>query len=399
MADAVQAGGNMNQADIPSRPFLLMEGGPFFNIQKRIGLIKQNSDLIKRRALLAAFITWLPLLLLAAMQGRAFGHSVTVPYVRDFSTYTRFLIAIPVLILAENILGPRIAGAAAHFVSSGLVLEKDYRRFDQFVAEGLRSRDSILAEIVAVALAYCLSIVAFKLTAVHVDTWFASGTTLTWAGWWLVGFCIPLLQFLLLRWLWRLFLWFQFLARVRRLDLQLFPTHPDEAGGLGFVGDTQRLFGILLFAFSAASAGVLANDIVYDKIPLQNFVPAFITYAVAILIVFSGPLLVFSGILRRVKRQGLLQYGTLATAYMGSFHRKWVGGENPDHEPLLGTGDIQSLADLGNSYSIVEKMKPIPIDPLDLLHLIAASLLPMAPLLLTVMPLGDLLKLLLKVVA
>jgi hypothetical protein len=128
MADAIEAGGNMNQVGIPSRQFLLMEGGPFFNLQKRVRLIKQNSHRIKRRALLAALVTWLPLFLLAAMQHRAFGHFVPVPFVRDFSTYTRFLLAIPILILAENVLGPRIAGAAAHFVSSGLVLEKDYRQ-------------------------------------------------------------------------------------------------------------------------------------------------------------------------------------------------------------------------------------------------------------------------------
>jgi hypothetical protein len=392
----------MNQVDIPSRPFLLMEGGPFFNLQKRIGLIKQHSSRIKRRAFVAAFVTWLPLFLLAAMQSRPFGH-VPVPLVRDFSTYTRFLLAIPLLILAENILGPRIASAAAHFASSGLVLEKDYGRFDQFVADGLRSRDSILAEAICVALAYCLSIVAFRMTAVHVDTWYASrtgdGMAFTWAGWWLVGFCMPLFQFLILRWLWRLFLWFQFLGRVRTLDLQLFPTHPDEAGGLGFIGDAQRYFGILLFAFSAATAGVLANDIVYDKIPLQNFVPAIVSYAVVILIIFAGPLIVFSGTLRDVKRHGLHQYGILATSYTSSFHKRWIEGENPDHEVLLGTADIQSLADLGNSFSVVEKMKPIPIDPRDLLHLILASLLPMTPLLLTVMPLGELLKLLLKVVA
>jgi len=392
----------MHQVDSPSRSFLLMEGGPLFNFQKRVGLIKQNSDRIKKRALLAAVVTWLPLFLLAVMQGRAFGH-VPVPFVRDFSTFTRFLLAIPILVFAENILGPRIASAAAHFVSSGLVLEKDYRRFDEFVGEGLRARDSILAEVVCVTLAYCLSILSFRLTAVHVDTWYASrtddGMTLTWAGWWLVGLCGPLLQFLVLRWLWRLILWFQFLARVRRLDLQLFPTHPDEAGGLGFIGEAQRLFGILLFAFSVASAGVLANDIVYDKIPLQTFVPAFGAYVVAILIIFAGPLVVFSGLLRRVKRYGLHQYGTLATAYTSSFHKKWVEGENPDQEALLGSADIQSLADLGNSFSVVEKMKPIPIDPLDLLHLIVASILPMTPLLLTVMPLKELLKLLLKVVA
>jgi hypothetical protein len=393
----------MDQVGIPSQPFLLMEGGPFFNLQKRFGLIKQNGTRVKRRALLAALITWLPLFLLAALQHRAFGRSVPVPFMRDFSTYTRFLLSIPILMLAENILGPRIADAAVHFVSSGLVIEKDYQRFDQFIGDGLRSRDSIVAEIVLAVLAYCFSITSFITTAVHVDTWYASrtdhGSTFTLAGWWLVGFCAPLLQFLLLRWFWRVFLWFQFLARVRSLDLQLFPTHPDAAGGLGFVGETQRFFGILLFAFSIATAGVLANDIVYDKVPLQNFMPAIATYALLVLIVFAGPLVVFAGTLLRTKRRGLYEYGTLATTYTGSFHKKWIEGENPDQEALLGTGDIQSLADLGNSFSIIQKMKPIPIDPLDLLHLVVASLLPMVPLLLTVMPLGQLLKLLLKIVA
>ncbi len=218
----------MHQVGVPSQPFLLMEGGPFFNLQKRFGLIRQNSIRVKRRALLAALITWLPLFLLAAIQHRAFGHSVPVPFMRDFTTYTRFLLAIPILMLAENILGPRIADAALHFVSSGLVIEKDYQRFDQFIGEGLRSRDSIVAEIVVAVLAYFFSIISFTATAIHVETWYASrtdhGMTLTLAGWWLIGFCVPLLQFLMLRWFWRLFLWFQFLTRVRSLHLQLFPT-------------------------------------------------------------------------------------------------------------------------------------------------------------------------------
>lgn len=106
--------------------------------------------------------------------------------------------------------------------------------------------------------------------------------------------------------------------------------------------------------------------------------------------------MVFAGRLRTTKRLGLLKYGTLATAYTSAFHKKWIEGQNPDQEALLGAGDIQSLADLGNSFSIIDKMKPLPIDPLDLLHLIVASMIPMTPLLLTVMPLGALLKLLLS---
>lgn len=384
-----------------ARPFLLMEGGPLFRIQRRMGLIKTNAPLVKRRALLAALLTWVPLLILSVLKGRAIGHSVPIPFLRDFSTYTRFLLSLPLLLLAESILGPRIAEAAAHFVTSGVVLEKDFQRFDNIVERGLRSRDSTLAEIVLVALAYFFTFLAFKLTGVHVSTWYAmvsdSGKSFTWAGIWLVGFCVPLYQFLLLRWLWRLFLWFQFLSRVCKLDIQLFPTHPDQAGGLGFVGESQRFFGILLFAFSLGSSGVLAEEIIYDKVPLASFAPSIATYVIVALIIIVGPLVVFTGILLRTKRAGLYQYGTLATAYTGSFHKKWVQHQNPDNEPMLGTGDIQSLADLGNSYSYVEKMKPLPIDPRTLIHLVIASLLPLTPLLLTVMPLKDILKLLFKV--
>ena len=55
-----------------------MDGGPLFTIQKRVGLIKLHAPLTKRRALLAALLTWVPLLILSAIDGRAFGHSVPV---------------------------------------------------------------------------------------------------------------------------------------------------------------------------------------------------------------------------------------------------------------------------------------------------------------------------------
>jgi hypothetical protein len=383
------------------RAFLLMEGGPLYNIQRRIGIIKENAPLTIRKACLSALLTWVPLLVLSAIQGKAFGHAVPVPFLRDFSAYTRFLLAIPLLLAAELVLGPMIAEAAEHFITSGVVGQSDFQKFNKFVHIGLRLRDSVLAEIVMVVLAYVIAIASFRATAVHVSTWYANriGTSvsLTWAGWWLVIICAPLLQFLLLRWLWRLFLWFQFLGRISKLDIQLFPTHPDQAGGLGFVGETQRFFGILLFAYSLVITGVLANEIVYDKVPLTNFAPAIGIYVVVALILILGPLAVFAGRLLKTKRRGLYQYGTLATSYTGSFQRKWIRNETPDREPLLGTSDIQSLADLGNSYAFIQHMGGIPINPRTLIHLALASLLPMTPLLLTVMPLKDVLKLLFKV--
>jgi hypothetical protein len=199
-----------------------------------------------------------------------------------------------------------------------------------------------------------------------------------------------------MRWFWRFYLWFQFLGRVRKLDMQLFPTHPDEAGGLGFVGEAQRFFGIILFAFSLASVGVLARTIVYDHVPLVSYAPAIATYVVVAVVTVVGPLIVFAGVLLKTKRSGLHQYGTLATAYTGSFHRKWITHHDPQSEPLPGTADLKSLADLGNSYGYIEKMTPLPIDLRTLLHLVVASLLPLTPLLLTVMRPTDIWKLLLK---
>jgi hypothetical protein len=392
----------MDQESIPrNRAFLLMEGGPLYSIQRRVGLIKRNTPFTIRNAALVALLTWVPLLILSAMKGTAVGHTVPVPFLRDFSAYARFLLAIPLLLVAEIVLGPIIAEAAEHFITSGIIEERDFQRFDEAVESGLRSRDSVIVEVVIVLLAYVIAITAFNVTAVHVSTWYAirtgTGVSLTWAGWWLILACVPLFQFLVLRWLWRLFLWFQFLGRICKLDVQLFPTHPDQAGGVGFVGETQRFFGILLFAYSIAVTGVMADEIVYDKVPLTHFAPAIAAYVVIALLIILAPLAVFTGRLLKTKRLGLHEYGALATSYTGSFHRKWIWHQAQHREPLLGTSDIQSLADLGNSYAFIQHMNGLPIDPRTLIHLVVASLLPMTPLLLTVMSPKEVVQLVFKV--
>jgi hypothetical protein len=384
------------------RPFLLMEGGPLFKVQSRAKLFRMGATATIRRAAIFALLAWLPLLVLSVIQGMALGHAVPVPFLSDFGAYTRFLLAIPLFIAAENFLGPRIAETAAHFVASGLVVEKDYKAYSQAIDLGLKSRDSVFAEIVIAILAYVISFSAYRTTSLHVSTWHAirtdTGFTLTMAGWWLLLFSVPLLQFLFLRWIWRIFLWFQFLWRMHNLDLQLFPTHPDHAGGLGFVGETQRFFGVLLFAESIALAGVIANSLVYDNQSLRSYAPAIAVYVVIVLALILGPLVIFARLLRVTKRHGLHQYGTLATTYTGSFHKKWIQNQVPDREPLLGTADIQSLADLGNSFNIIMEMNALPISPRTPIHLLIACLLPMAPLVLTVMPLKDILELLFKLV-
>ena len=382
--------------------FLVTEGGPTYRLQLRLGLIRANAHRTVQRALLSILLTWIILLILSALQGNAIGHQVGIPFLRDFAAHTRFLLAVPILLLTKLILGPRLTHAANHFVASGLVAEQDYANFDAAVRRGLKWRDSVLAEVGLLLLAYIIMGISQMTLAINVSTWYAlktdAGRSLTWAGWWYVLFCVPLFQFMALRWIWRLFLWAQFLWRMNRLNLRLVPTHPDEAGGLAFVGESQSFFGFMLLGYTIGAAGVIANGVLYDQVPLQQFGPTIGNYVFFAVTIVLLPMTLFTATLRRTKRRGLLQYGTLAMEYNSAFHHKWVIDRSQTEETLLGTADIQSLADLGNSYGLVEKMNSIPMGPRTPIKLALACLIPLSPLLLTVMPLKDILKMAAKVV-
>ena len=77
---------------------------------------------------------------------------------------------------------------------------------------------------------------------------------------------------------------------------------------------------------------------------------------------------------------------------MREFDAKWLRGGASSDEPLVGSGDIQSLADLANSFEVVRTMQIAPITKDAILRLIALTLAPIVPLALTMMPLEELLK-------
>jgi hypothetical protein len=208
---------------------------------------------------------------------------------------------------------------------------------------------------------------------------------------------LPVFQFLICRWYFRFFIWARFLWQVSRIDLDLVPTHPDRAGGLGFLSRTAYAFAMLLLAHGALLAGQIANRIFYLGAALPDFKVEISVMVVFLMCLVLGPLLVFSSQLSRVKRTGNREYGMLAQRYVREFDAKWLRGGAPADEPLVGSGDIQSLADLGNSLEVVRSMRIAPVTKEAVLQLVAATLAPIAPLALTMMPLEELLKKLLGV--
>jgi hypothetical protein len=209
---------------------------------------------------------------------------------------------------------------------------------------------------------------------------------------------VPFFQFLLIRWYFRLFIWARFLWQVSRLDLSLVPTHPDRVGGLGFLANTVYAFMPLAVAHGALLAGLLANRIFYLGAALPEFKAEIAVVVVFLLGVVLGPLLVFAPQLAEAKRKGNREYGTLAERYVREFDAKWLRGGAPADEALVGSGDIQSLADLGNSFEVVRTMRLAPVTSQAIFQLVVATLAPIVPLALTMMSLEELLKQLIGIV-
>jgi hypothetical protein len=89
-------------------------------------------------------------------------------------------------------------------------------------------------------------------------------------------------------------------------------------------------------------------------------------------------------------------FGQLASRYTSGFRQKWLVGGAPSDEPLLGSGDIQSLADLANSYEVVRSMRAVPFDKGLVVRLAILIALPLLPLTLTMIPLEELAERLIK---
>jgi hypothetical protein len=111
-----------------------------------------------------------------------------------------------------------------------------------------------------------------------------------------------------------------------------------------------------------------------------------------------APTLVFSPQLANARRVGLREYGELAQRYVREFDQKWLRGGAPKDEAFVGSADVQSLADLGNSYEMVTQMRSVPFTLRTALQLAVFTLLPLLPLTLTMFSVDELVQRLLKIV-
>jgi hypothetical protein len=381
--------------------FSLVLGGPLYQLLRRAHMTGDALELMRRRVIVISLFAWVPLLVLSALDGRAWGGGVAVPFLRDWDTHARFLVALPLLIVAELVVHQRMRLVVSQFLERNLIPPSALSRFEDAIASAFRLRNSMLAEVVLIAFVCLVGVSVFwrHYVLLTAATWYATptvaGVTLSRTGVWYAYVSLALFQFLLMRWYFRILIWARFLWHVSRIQLSLIPTHPDRVGGLGFLANTVYAFVPLALAHGALLAGLIANRIFYLGARLLDFKIEVAVVLTFMLCLVFGPLLVFAAQLARAKRTGSREYGTLAERYVREFDAKWLRGGAPADERLVGSGDIQSLADLGNSLEVVRTMRVVPVTRDAVLYLTAATLAPVVPLALTMMSLEELVKTLL----
>jgi hypothetical protein len=138
----------------------------------------------------------------------------------------------------------------------------------------------------------------------------------------------------------------------------------------------------------------VAFQVYFEAVPIDTFRNLFTVYLVLMELICLGPLLIFVPQLTRTRVEGLRSYSVLADTYNRAFQQKWVAGGSPPDERLLGSSDIQSLADLGNTFGMIRDMRTFPFSRQQILLIAAITSLPGLPLIFLVIPVGVLLKLL-----
>jgi hypothetical protein len=286
-----------------------------------------------------------------------------------------------------------MAAFVRSIVRSGIVSGGSLPKLEFEITHVARWKDSWVPEVVCLLLAMLLPLIMTQLHPVGASAAYDASRAVapgTLSGWWYWFVCLPLFRFLMFRWLWHLGLWWYFLWRVAKLELNLVPTHPDTAAGLGYLEVVQTHFTPLVLAISAVQSASFAEGLSAGTMVFEAIYPAIALILILIAALFLGPLFIFAPRLWACRVKGLSDYMEFAARYVNGFDRKWLAGDTAPKEHLLGTPDLQSLADLANSINVVRNMRWVPLSTRLATDLTMAALAPMLPLLLLKYPVAEL---------
>ena len=351
-----------------------------------LALIEGDREHAVRLALLLVLVTWFPTFILSTLNGPFAVRS----FMFDFAAQSRMLLVIPLLIATEPSMIRRWESVAKHFREANLVRNDDEGKWQTALAKFDKERHSLVVQALIL-----LAVVGFAIFAVRstehitLPAWCEGQVVmgkLSGPGAWYTFVALPLLVYIVLRWLVFQILWATFLNRMSSLRLRLLPVHPDQMGGLGFVETSLR--GCLPFAFAMGTivAGGVGNHMGRGAYGLDAFKSISIMTVAIVVLVCTAPLYTFFGILLRTKRRGMFEYGALAIELGHNFESKWLKQYGEVGTDALAASDFSATTDLYSITASVRGMKSMPFGARSVLSLVFYTVVPAIPVALAFVP-------------
>jgi hypothetical protein len=376
--------------------FLIARGGPFYELQQRLGLLHEQALHAGRRAAILVGLAWGVPLLLSTLAGTAIGPAATRPFLLDLGVWARYVIAIGIFVLMERMVEERLRVFLRQLARAPLLTPAAMPIAAEAVTRALRRRDARLAELVCLIAACAITLVnALLHLGADASSWLVTvvpaGARLTPAGWWCLLVGNPLFLFLLLRWLWRYLVWALLLRELAGLELRLVATHPDGAGGLAFIGHYPNVFAAFVFALSCVLGAAVAQALLHEGLTTAAYGQLMAAWLAFVVILLGTPLLAFSKPLRQLKNTTLLQAGAVATRRERALERDLLG-TNVAAAPEAGAAASSECPDASKIYAAAQKLSTLLISRTAILPVAAAALLPLVAAGATQLPVRDLLK-------
>lgn len=354
-----------------------------------------NNSALRRRAVALSLVAWLPLIVVTAMQRGAGDFQSWVTPLLDVRIISRYLIALPVLVLTEPVYIGRLSAIVMHFQRAGFVRRADNARFTRILSRSraLLQNHFVEALILLLILGVSVRLLSPAMTA-KAARWQLQHVTANPrispnAQWWLALVSQPLFLIFVARWLWRGIVWFRTLRCIARLDLHLVPAHPDRAGGLLFVSQSIPALAPLGFALACALAGAIAGSTSTEPFDTMTLVGALGTLLGILLVIAIGPLCWLSQPLRASQLRGIVEYGELASRIGRRFEARWLRERRFVTSDALSATDFSATIDLYSVVSAVYTVRFVPLKARSTYKLVGATIIPFLPVLLTIVPTKD----------
>jgi hypothetical protein len=364
--------------------------------QQALGLIpRAGGSGLGRRIALAVAITWLPLVVYALWQRRLLPGTVNEPLLQHFGVHARLLVALPLLIVAEATTRASLRVSLPQFSSRGLIGDTQLPAFRAILERASRLRASRTALLAMIALAMVGSAIGWSnAEELHELAWDATpgASGFHFGIFWFSFVSRPLFLLALLAWAWRLGVVGWAFARIARLDLALAPTHPDRAGGLGFLERTTAGLAPLFLAITVPIAGHWGHEVAYHGLDVRALKGPAGALLLLNLVIAVAPMFAFAPRLRALRRGAIASWGALLAEHGRLVERRWLRRETLSDDALLNAPELGPVADIVALYETVRSIRMAPITRNSVLPPLFATAIPLIPVAAAQIPLKEIVK-------